>query len=61
MRNVLVFPDKTEVDFMYPADREIEVGGKLVCESENEVKHLLEIEKIEVNKEKRTIFYHLKY
>lgn len=47
MRNILVFPDSSEKDFMYPANRDISVGDVLQAEMKDNSIHLLKVSDIQ--------------
>lgn len=57
MRNVLVFPDGTEHDFMYPKNREVTVGEQLQILTKDDVIHILTLNRIQ--KTDQVIYYHL--
>ncbi|MGG1453464.1 hypothetical protein ABE325_21380 [Bacillus licheniformis] len=60
MRNVLVFPDGSEHDFLYPTNREIKEGECLqVHLSGNENIHILKVK--EIQRTEKAIFYLLDY
>ncbi|KUF34401.1 hypothetical protein CN498_21790 [Bacillus thuringiensis] len=59
MRNILVFPDGTEQDFLYPDNRVIFVGEKLQVQMQCNSVHILEIYNIQHTD--KIIYYHLKY
>jgi len=59
MRNILVFPDGTEQDFMYPPNREITVGEKLQAEWLDDTVHIYTVREIE--KTEKAIYYYLSY
>ncbi|MEB9419911.1 hypothetical protein [Bacillus cereus group sp. BfR-BA-01318] len=59
MRNVLVFPDGTEQDFMYPHNRDVLVGEKLQVQMKDNALHILEVWNIQHTD--KVIYYHLKY
>ncbi|WP_067923949.1 hypothetical protein [Alicyclobacillus shizuokensis] len=59
MRNVLVFPDGKEQDFMYPANRDVEVGTPLQVEMADGSVHILHV--TEIIREDRKILYKLSY
>jgi hypothetical protein len=56
MRNILVFPDGTMQDFMYPADREIQEGEVLRSIGMDDSVHMLRVTSI-VKEEKRILYY----
>lgn len=58
MRNVLVFPDGSYYDFMYPSNREIKEGERLqVHISNSENVHVLRVN--EIQRTEKVIFYML--
>jgi hypothetical protein len=57
MRNILVFPDGTEQDFMYPPNRDIEVGETLVVHMLDDSIQIMKVTRIE--KKEREIRYYL--
>jgi len=59
MRNVLVFPDGTEQDFMYPPDRDVTVGEKLVLQMTDNSEHHFVV--AEIVHEAKRILYKLSY
>jgi hypothetical protein len=59
MRNVLVFPNGQEEDFMYPKDRDVVKGTEFSITMLDESVHVLKVSKI-VREEKR-IVYNLSY
>ena len=59
MRNVLVFPDGSQHDFMYPTNRDIEVGEKLQVQFKDDSIHVLIVKNIE--KTDKVIYYYLSY
>lgn len=59
MRNILIFPDGTEQHFMYPANREVEVGEKLQVILKDDIVHVLTISKIE--KKEKDVYYYLDF
>ena len=56
MRNILVFPDGTEQDFLYPDNRVIFVGEKLQVQMQCNSVHILEIYNIQHTD--KIIYYH---
>lgn len=59
MRNILIFPDGTEHDFMYPTNRDIVVGSKFQVELSDNRVDVLTVKHIQ--KTDREIYYHLSY
>ncbi|MBU5262050.1 hypothetical protein [Bacillus atrophaeus] len=60
MRNILVFPDGNQHDFLYPTNREIEEGERLqVHLSNSESIHVLTVK--EIQKTEKAVFYLLDY
>ncbi|KAF2421629.1 hypothetical protein [Bacillus subtilis] len=60
MRNILVFPDGNQHDFLYPINRDIEVGERLqVHLSSSESIHVLVVK--EIQKTEKAVFYLLDY
>ncbi len=59
MRNILILPDGTEVDFMYPKDRQIIVGTRLNVVMEDDSLRLYNVFNI-VQKD-HAILYYLNY
>jgi hypothetical protein len=59
MRNILVFPDGSTQDFMYPPNRDIDVGEKLQIQMLDDSVQIMQIYKIE--KKEKAIYYYLKY
>lgn len=59
MRNVLVFPDGLECDFMYPKNRDVEVGTNLKVDMVDESCHYMKV--VEIKKTSRCIYYYLNY
>jgi hypothetical protein len=59
MRNILVFPDGTQQDFMYPQDRDIEVGTELQVTMMDDSVHRMKVSSIE--REEKRILYRLTY
>jgi hypothetical protein len=59
MRNILLFPDGTEQDFMYPPNREIEVGTKLEIAMMDGSIHILRV--AEIIKEEKKVCFKLVY
>lgn len=57
MRNVLLFPDGTEHDFMYPVNREVQVGDKFQIEMRDNSIRVLKLSHIQ--KTDTIIYYHL--
>jgi hypothetical protein len=57
MRNILVFPDGSEHQFMYPTNRTIEVGEQLQVDMEDGNTHLLKV--LEIQKTDLEVYYHL--
>jgi hypothetical protein len=57
MRNVLLFPDGTEHDFMYPTNREVQVGDKLQVQMRDDSISVLTVSHIQ--KTDLVIYYHL--
>lgn len=56
MRNFLVFPDGTRIDFMYPSNRDIEVGTRFNLTNEEDQIKVIEVKNIEKT-EKEVLFY----
>ena len=59
MRNVLLFPDGTEHDFMYPTNRDVQVGQKLQVQMQDDSIRVLTITHIQQTD--KVIYYHLSY
>jgi hypothetical protein len=59
MRNVLLFPDGTSQDFMYPPNREVEVNEMISVTMLDDSVHNMEIKHIE--RTEKVIYYHLAY
>ncbi|GAK41960.1 hypothetical protein TCA2_4452 [Paenibacillus sp. TCA20] len=59
MRNVFVLPDGTEQHFMYPVERDIEIGDRFAAHFSDNSDHILTLTSI-VHEEKR-ILYKLSY
>jgi len=59
MRNILVFPDGTEQDFMYPPNRDVVVGTELNVVMMDDSVHKLKVIRIEPGEKK--ILYYLSY
>lgn len=59
MRNVLIFPDGSEQDFLYPSNRDIFEGEKLQVQLQDNSIQILEIHYIQHTD--KIIYYHLKY
>jgi hypothetical protein len=59
MRNMLQFPDGSVMPFMYPMDREIEVGTLLRCLAVDNSEHVLRV--VHIEQQERQIVYHLQY
>jgi hypothetical protein len=57
MRNILVFPDGTMQDFMYPTNREIVVGEKLQIHMSDNSVYIMQVVRIE--KKEKAIYYYL--
>jgi hypothetical protein len=57
MRNVLLFPDGTEQDILYPKDREITEGQKLQVHMKDDSFRYLSVSHIQ--KTDKIIYYHL--
>lgn len=57
MRNVLLFPDGTEHDFMYPTNREVKIGDKLQVQMRDDSISVLTVSHIQ--KTDLVIYYHL--
>lgn len=58
MRNVLVFPDGSEHDFMYPNNREVVVGTEFRAELEDKQSAVFVVSHIQ--KTDKEVYYHLK-
>lgn len=56
MRNFLVFPDGTRIDFMYPSNRDIGVGTRFNLTNEEDQIKVIEVKNIEKT-EKEVLFY----
>jgi hypothetical protein len=59
MRNVFLFPDGHEQDFMYPANRDVEVGTELQVVMLDDSVHILRV--AEITQEEKRIVYRLEY
>lgn len=59
MRNILLFPDGKEEDFMYPPNRDIVVGEKLQLAMHDGSTQLLNI--VDIVQEEKRILYKLEY
>jgi hypothetical protein len=59
MRNVLIFPDGTHHHFMYPTNRDIEIGQKLQLSLSDDSIHVLTVSSIEKNE--TGVYYHLSF
>lgn len=58
VRNILVFPDGTKEQFMYPSNRTIEVGEQFQVTLGSNT-HILKVESID--KKDIEVFYYLSY
>jgi|GEM_PF-2762983 len=59
MRNVLVFPDKSEHDFMYPVNRDIHIGERLQVQFQDHTVHVLVV--TDIKKTDKVIYYYLSF
>jgi hypothetical protein len=59
MRNILVFPDGTEQHFMYPPNRDIQVGEKLVVHMMDDSHRIFTV--VEIYQKDKSIYYRLSY
>ena len=59
MRNILVFPDGSEQDFMYPPNREVDVGVELQATMADGSIHVFKVSTIKP--EAKRILYFLSY
>jgi hypothetical protein len=57
MRNILLFPNGTKKDFMYPENREVVVGETFQVEMKDDSIHVMKIDRIE--QLEKEIIYHL--
>lgn len=57
MRNVLVFPDGSKHDFMYPTDRDIDIGSPFQVQMKDDSIRVLRVKSIE--KTEKAIYYYL--
>lgn len=59
MRNILILPDGTQQDFMYPSNRKIRKGETLRVEMMDDVVHHIYI--IHIEKKEDSILYYTSY
>lgn len=59
MRNILVFPDGKEQDFMYPPNRDITVGVQLQIQMDDDSTRVMSVKHIQ--KTDKEIYYHLDF
>jgi hypothetical protein len=57
MRNVLIFPDGTQHQFMYPMDRELEINMKLQAQMKDNSIHVFKVK--EIQKKEKEVYYFL--
>ncbi|MBR2246095.1 hypothetical protein [Oceanobacillus profundus] len=58
MRNVLIFPEGYEIDFMYPKDKDLEVDLELEVKTN---KGLEKVKIFDIKIQGNSIYYYLQY
>lgn len=57
MRNVLIFPDGSRQEFMYPSNRDIELGEALQLQLSDESIQVLKV--VSIDRQEKEIHYQL--